>query len=82
MDFISDLREEINSLDDKIMNLLNERFERSLVIGERKSKSSVSILDTNRETFILEKSFKHKHSPQIAAVYTTIMTESKNLQRK
>lgn len=82
MDLIIELREEIDSLDDKLMELLNERFEKSIAIGDRKTKSLINVLDTNRESFIIEKSLKHNHASEIATVYRAIMAESKKLQRK
>lgn len=82
MDKIIELRNRINSIDDQIMLLLNERYDISDQIGEIKSTSKIGILDKNREEYVLDKTKKHEHSPQIELVYRTIMSESKNIQRR
>ena len=82
MDKIIALRNRINSIDDQIMLLLNERYDISNQIGEIKSNSKISILDKNREEYVLDKTKQHGHSPQIESVYRTIMSESKNIQRR
>lgn len=82
MDSINNLRKNINDIDKKIMDLLNERFENSVKVGLVKLKSSINILDTKREDEILEKCKNLKYESQIIEVYKTVMKESKSLQRK
>lgn len=82
MDQIKKLRNEIDVLDNKIMELLETRFLISKQIGEAKKKSNTQVLDSNREETILLKTTKFSHSPQISSIYKTIMNESKNIQRK
>ena len=64
------------------MGLLSERYDISDQIGAIKSNSKIDILDTNREEYVLNKIKKHGHSPQLELVYSTIMSESKNIQRR
>ena len=82
MDKIIHLRNRIDEIDTEIMHLLNERYEISDQIGAIKSSSKVDVLDTKREEYVLNKTKKHSHSPQLELVYRTIMHESKNIQRR
>jgi len=80
MDDINKLRNMIDLIDKEIMDLLNNRYDLSLEIGELKSANSSKILDTERELIILDKASKYSHFTQIKAVYNTIMNESKSIQ--
>jgi len=82
MDRIITLREQIDIIDNEIMKLLEDRFALSIQIGNRKLKSNINVLDTNREQTIIDKASKHNHSPAIESIYRCIMEESKKLQRK
>jgi len=82
MDKIDNLRQTIDILDDKIMQLLEERFSFSIKIGELKTLTKTAILNTERENIILNKIIKYSYSSEINAVYKTIMKESKLLQGK
>lgn len=82
MDSIVNLRKNIDDIDKKIMSLLNLRFESSVQIGLEKGKSSISVLDSKRETQIMKKSDEYTYQKAIKEVYKTIMKESKFLQRK
>ena len=52
---IEELREKINSLDDRIIKLLEERFLVSKEIGKIKFNSARTILDKNREREIINR---------------------------
>ena len=82
MDKITDLRTIIDDIDNELMALLNKRYEISDKIGAIKSNSKKVILDKKREDYVLNKTKKHSHSPQLELVYRTIMNESKNIQRR
>jgi len=82
MDKIAEVREEIDIIDSKIMKLLDERFDKTSLIGLLKKESNTNVLDQNREEIIFDKTSKYSHSPELRNIYTTIMTESKKLQRK
>jgi len=82
MDKIENLRALIDTLDEKIMGLLDERYTLSVKIGNLKTQTKTNVLDTKRETIILDKTSKYSHSPEIGIVYKIIMKESKSLQRK
>ena len=82
MDKINKLRININLLDEEIMSLLEERYELTSKIGILKKESNTTVLDTNREDYIINKASKYSHYPQIKVVYNSIMNESKKAQRK
>lgn len=82
MDSLDQLRIEINALDSEIMDLLDKRFTLSKAIGEIKQSLNLPIFDESREQLIYNKIAKYSHYPQIKQVYTTLMNESKNIQRK
>ena len=82
MDKINDLRNDIDLLDDKIMNLLDKRFIKTSLIGDLKQASSINVLDKDRETTIFNKTSKYSHYPELKVIYSAIMNESKKLQRK
>lgn len=82
MDKITNLREVIDEIDNELMRLLSKRYEVSIEIGKLKSNSNKEILDRQREDYILGKTLKYSHSSQIKEVYKTIMSESKNIQKR
>ena len=82
MDKIDKLRQDIDSLDNEIMELLDKRFNLTNQIGTIKKQDKRIVLDSKREQLILDKTSKYSHSPQIINIYKTIMDESKSLQRK
>ena len=82
MDKIERIREEIDSLDIQIMKLLDERFNKTSLIGELKRHSKINVLDQSREDAIFSKASNFSHYPEIKNIYITIMNESKKLQRK
>ena len=81
MDRLIELRNEIDQLDNKIMELLDKRFEITKQVGLLKKESNTKILDAKRETIILDKTTKYSHYPQISSVYQYIMSLSKDKQR-
>ncbi len=79
---INTLRHQINTLDNEIMALLNQRFNIVESIGDLKHSKKVAIEDNSRETLILDKASSFTYKTEIEAIYKTIFTVSKNLQRK
>ena len=57
-DKIDNLRNNINDLDDKVLNLLDERSQLVNQIGKFKNKSE-SVIDANREQSILDRLLKN-----------------------
>jgi chorismate mutase len=82
MDKIVQLRQDIDSIDDKIMKLLDKRFSRTKAIGKEKMTTSKLVLDSKREEYIFNKTSLYSHYPQIKSVYEHIMNLSKLQQEK
>lgn len=69
---LKSLRNSIDTLDDKIIELLEKRFE---VVQSMRKKT---LTDPKREQFILQKTL----SPHVKSVYQTIFSESKKIIQK
>lgn len=82
MDKLLEARSKIDTIDEQIMDLLEERYYVSKEVGRIKEEIKKEVLDNSREQIIFDKTSKYSHSPQIIEVYKTIMNESKKLQRK
>ncbi len=82
MDKIEDLRQQIDIIDDELMKLLSKRYTVSEKIGTIKSISKIEVLDKKRENYVLSKAKKYNYSQQLELVYKTIMSESKNIQKR
>ncbi|OFI06080.1 T-protein [Clostridium acetireducens DSM 10703] len=54
MEDISKLREEIDSIDEEIVKLLEKRMEISLKIGKCKKQNNINVLDKSREKEIIK----------------------------
>ena len=79
------LRHKIDTSDEKIVRLLNERAELTLAIGKIKHKKGLSIYAPNREKEIYQKLKKINKGPlnskSIQAIYREIMSSSLNLEK-
>lgn len=82
MDKITTIRTTIDSIDKQIMTLLEKRFTLVEEIGEFKKATQQSITDTSREATIYTQCQTFRYPNEIKGVYKTIITNSKNLQRK
>ncbi|MCX5681147.1 MAG: prephenate dehydratase [Candidatus Omnitrophica bacterium] len=82
---IPKLRKRIDSVDAKIISLLNERARMSLVIGEEKKKNQKGIYAPDREKQVLERIKKLNKGPMTAsaldAVYREVMSSSLSLEK-
>lgn len=79
---MNSLRAQINTIDDQIMALLDQRFTIVKRIGDLKRLNKASVEDNSRETTILDKATAFTHETEIKTIYNTVFTVSKNLQRK
>ena len=80
---IKELREKINSLDDRIIKLLEERFSISKEIGKIKFNSERTILDKNREREIINRldiNSKIISKESIDMIYQNIFKISREIQ--
>ena len=80
------LRAMINQIDDKIIDLLNQRAKLAIKIGKQKKKLNLPIADKRREQQVLQKIAVHNKGPlsnqQIINIYRTIITHCRNIQLK
>ena len=83
---INKLRESINEIDSKIIELLNERFKSSMAIGEYKKSNDLPVYDFRREHEILDvlvSKIKEPMSEKILRdIYNEILSASRELQQK
>ena len=80
---IKELREKINSLDDRIIKLLEERFLVSKEIGKIKFNSERTIFDKNREREIINRldiNSKIISKESIDMIYQNIFKISREIQ--
>lgn len=75
------IRQEIDKVDDKIIDLLNYRYDLSKEIGIIKSKNLEQIKDNNRELQIIAKIRKYENSDLIEDIYNHIFNQSKTIQK-
>lgn len=78
---LKDLRTYIDYIDNKLVTLLNLRFQYCCVIGQEKKKLQAPILDNNREQEIIERLKQYEQYPgMIEAIWPIIMEFSKSIQ--
>ena len=84
---ITFLRDEINKIDMSLLNLIKQRMQVSLKIGEYKKKNNIPILDSTREKILIEKIIDQNNNTQfkldekfIKSFWNNIMSYSKKLQ--
>lgn len=82
---IPKLRKKIDSIDIKILSLLNDRAKMSLGIGKEKKESKKGIYAPDREKQVLERIRKMNRgpmtSPALDAIYREIMSSSLSLEK-
>ncbi|MDD3192212.1 MAG: shikimate kinase [Bacilli bacterium] len=78
---MNDNRNKIDMIDEKIMELLEERFTIVDAVGIDKQIKNLPIYDQNREEAILKKADSYLHEQAIKQVYQTIMQVSKDNQQ-
>ena len=81
-----ELRENINEIDKKIIDLIKERMEISVKIGKYKSDNNLSILNNNREKEVIENLKNYNDNKLdnkfIERVWLQIMGYSKIIQNQ
>lgn len=84
MSSLDDLRKKIDSLDDKILDVLNQRAQKALEIGKIKSKENRNFHAPSREIEVLERLEKKNRGPlpndALRSVYREIMSASLALE--
>lgn len=81
---INDLREKINTIDFKLLDLLNRRAELALDIGRAKKSQNMQVQDNNREQAIIENLIEANPGPlkdaDVREIYSTIIRVCRNIQ--
>ena len=81
-----ELRENINEIDKKLIDLIKERMDTSVKIGKYKSENNLSILNNNREKEVIENLKKYNDKKLdnkfIERVWLQIMGYSKIIQNQ
>jgi len=88
MDFMQDdlnlLRERINTLDEQLLQLLNERAATALKIGKVKAHAGTKVYDPDRERAVLEHINSHNEGPlgkgAIEELFAAIITACREIQ--
>ena len=82
---LSDHRKAIDKLDERILELLNERTQHVLAIGEIKLKAGEEIYAPHRETAVLQRLIKLNKGPitteSLKAIYREIMSSALSLEK-
>ena len=84
MNRISDLRKEIDAVDEKIVCLIEKRIDIAKAIGAEKKEKRIPVEDRSRETELLKrlKAKSEKASPElIEFVFKKLISESKKAQK-
>ena len=78
------MRQAIDVIDEKILDLINERLSLAKQIGELKKQGDVQILDSDREKEILNRLLEKNNGPMGAEglrnIFNAIMAEGRNIQ--
>lgn len=80
MNNLDNFRQEIDKIDDSIIELLEERFNLVIKIGQYKKEKSLPIFDPKRELTIKQKLNNKKYQNSLSTIYEAILKESKAIQ--
>ena len=79
------LRKKIDSIDSKIIELLNKRMNASIKVGKIKSKLDVPIQDKDREQTIIDRLIKLKSEnlsdDQLINIFSAVFKSSRDIQK-
>jgi len=82
---LNEIRNEINSIDKELVNLLEKRFNLVLLVGQYKVAHNLPIFDENREKIVIEtckNQLENKsYSNNIEEIYIQIMNTCKSIEK-
>lgn len=82
---LAKLRRKVDKLDERILELLNDRAKLSLAIGKAKSKASASVYSPDREREVYKHVTLHNKGPlsntSLKAIYREVMSGSLSLEK-
>lgn len=83
---LDQIRKEIDVLDRELAALLEKRMDLTVRVSEYKMRTKMDVLDTSREARVIENVLNavsnQEYHESIKAVFESIMTQSKNYQRR
>jgi chorismate mutase/prephenate dehydratase len=81
---LSKLRNEIDAIDEKLVELFNQRARCVLEIGRYKQQNHQAVYEPKREAVVLANVSHCNHGPlpdeELAAIYTAILASMRRLQ--
>ena len=80
MNNLDKYRKEIDKIDDNIIELLEQRFNLVVEIGQYKKENNLPVFDAKRESAIKQKFITKKYQDSLSNIYDTILKESKTIQ--
>lgn len=80
MNSLDKYRKEIDKIDDNIIELLEQRFNLVVEIGQYKKENNLPVFDAKRESAIKKKITTKKYQDSLSNIYDTILKESKTIQ--
>ncbi len=82
---LKNLRQNIDDIDEKILNLLENRMRIVREVGDLKQELDISVEDLNRENEIIQRLTQHSSGKlsenQLIRIFTTVFKSSKQIQR-
>ncbi|WP_305040981.1 chorismate mutase [Geoalkalibacter sp.] len=82
---ISDIRKQIDDLDDRLLKIFNQRAQLALEIGHHKKKHGLPVYDPEREKKIFERMKAANPGPlddgAIVRLFERVIDESRSLER-
>ena len=83
---LKELRSDIDKIDSKILNLINNRLVLGKEIGQIKQMNKTEVLDTSREKQVINKILKNNKGPAeeqlLKYIFNVIMTATKDIQKR
>lgn len=81
---LNQLRTQIDSIDEKLVELLNQRAHCVLEIGRYKQQNQRAVYDTQREAAVMNNVARSNKGPlpdeELVTIYTTILAAMRRLQ--
>jgi chorismate mutase len=82
---IGALRQAIDEIDEKIMELINQRLSLAKQVGDFKKQGGIQITDSDREKEIMKRLLEKNNGPMrdngLRNIFGAIIAEGRNVQR-